>query len=83
MSFAKGLPLYNKLDRGSYRDAYYQIPKFYPFQFEKRRILDLVFFGPMFQLVNPWDSKFWPQGHHMHKLARGSQGETIYQISKL
>ena len=45
----------NKLDRGSYRDAYYQIPKLYPFQFETRRVLKLVFFGPMFQLVTPRD----------------------------
>ena len=43
----------NKIDKGPQGDAKYQISKLYPFQFETRRILKLVFFGPMFQVVTP------------------------------
>ena len=42
----------NKMDRGLQGDATYQKSKLYPFQFQ-RRSLKLVFFVPMFQLVNP------------------------------
>ena len=42
----------NKIDKGLQGDATYQKSKLYPFQFQ-RRILKLVFFVPMFQLVTP------------------------------
>ena len=42
----------NKIDKGLQGDATYQKSKLYPFQFQKR-ILKLVFFVPMFQLVTP------------------------------
>ena len=41
----------NKIDKGLQGDATYQKTKLYPFQFQRRRILKLVFFVPMFQLV--------------------------------
>ena len=43
----------NKIDKGLQGDATYQIFKLYPFQFQRRRILKLVFFVPMLQLVTP------------------------------
>ena len=44
----------NKIDKGLQGDATYRKSKLYLFQFQRRRILKLVFFVPMFQLVNPW-----------------------------
>ena len=41
----------NKIDKGLQGDTTYQISKLYPFQ--RRRILNLIFFVPMFQLVTP------------------------------
>ena len=41
----------NKIDKGVQGDATYQISKLYPFQ--RRRIMNLIFFVPMFQLVTP------------------------------
>ena len=43
----------NKIDKGLQGDATYQKSKLYPFQFQRRKILKLVFFVPMFQLVTP------------------------------
>ena len=43
----------NKIDKGLKGDAKYQKSKLYLFQFQRRRILKLVFFVPMFQLVTP------------------------------
>ena len=43
----------NKIGKGPQRDAKYQISKLLSFQFQRRRILKLVFFVPMFQLVTP------------------------------
>ena len=40
----------NKIDKGL-QGCYTQKSKLYPFQFQRRRILRLVFFVPMFQLV--------------------------------
>ena len=42
----------NKIDKGLQGDATYQKSKLYPFQFQRRRILKLVFV-PMFKLVTP------------------------------
>ena len=47
----------NKTDKRLQEDATYQKSKLYPFQFQRRRILKLVFFVPMFQLV----TTFWGQ----------------------
>ena len=41
------------IDKSLQGDATYQITKLYPFQFQRRRILKLVFFVPMFQIVTP------------------------------
>ena len=43
----------NKIDKGLQGNATYQKSKLYPFQFQRRRILKLAFFVPMFQLVTP------------------------------
>ena len=43
----------NKIDNGLQGITTYQKFKFYPFQFQGRRILKLVFFVPMFKLVTP------------------------------
>ena len=43
----------NKIDKGLQGDATYKKSKLYPFLFQRRRILKLVFFVPMFQLVTP------------------------------
>ena len=43
----------NKIDKGLQGDATYRKSKLYLFQFQRRRILKLVFFVPMFQLVTP------------------------------
>ena len=68
---------------GPQGDATYQKSKLYPFQFQRRRILKLVFLVPIFQLVTPGKGQFWAQGNHMNKLGRGLQGDAIYQIWKL
>ena len=43
----------NKLGRGPQGDATYQISNLYAIQFQKRKILKMGFFVPMFQLVTP------------------------------
>ena len=43
----------NKIDKGLQGEVTYQKSKLYPFQFQRRRILKLVFFVPMFQLMTP------------------------------
>ena len=43
----------NKIDKGLQGDATYRKSKLYPFQFQRRIILKLVFIVPMFQLVTP------------------------------
>ena len=43
----------NKIDKGPRGDATYHKSKLYPLQFQRRRILKLVFFVLMFQLVTP------------------------------
>ena len=43
----------NKLGRGSQGDATYKIWNLYAFQFQRRRILKIGLFVPMFQLVTP------------------------------
>ena len=43
----------NKIDKSIQGDATYRKSKLYLFQFQRRRILKLVFFVPMFQLVTP------------------------------
>ena len=43
----------NKIDKGLQGDATYRKSKLYLFQFQRRRILKLVFLVPMFQLVTP------------------------------
>ena len=48
----------NKIDKGLQGDVTYQKSKLYPFQFQRRRILKLVFFVPMFQLVTPLWGQF-------------------------
>ena len=43
----------NKLGRGPQGDAKNQISKLYAFQFQKRKILKMGFFVPVFQIVIP------------------------------
>ena len=43
----------NEIDKGLQGDATYQKSKLYPFRFQRSRVLKLVFFVPMFQLVTP------------------------------
>ena len=43
----------NTIDKGPQRDAKYKISRLLSFQFQRRRILKMVFFVPMFQLVTP------------------------------
>ena len=43
----------NKLGRGSLGDATYQISNLYAIQFQRRKILKMCFFVPMFQLMTP------------------------------
>ena len=51
----------NKIDKGLQGDATYQISMLNPFQFQRRRILKLDFFLPMFQLVTPGVLSFDPK----------------------
>ena len=74
---------YEQIDKGLQGDATHQKSKLYPFQFQRRRILKLVFFVPMFQLVTPGWGQFWPQRNHMNKIDKGPQRDAKYQISKL
>ena len=48
----------NKIGKGSQGKATYQKTKLYPFQFQRRRILKLVFFVPIFKLVTPGWAQF-------------------------
>ena len=47
----------NKIDKGPQRDDKYQISNLYTFQFQRKRILKMGFFIPMFQLVT---HGLWP-----------------------
>ena len=72
----------NKIDKGLQGYATYQKSKLYPFQFQRRRILKLVFFVPMFQLVTPGMGSVLNPKEHMNKIDKSSQRDAIYQISK-
>ena len=54
---------YEQLDRGPQVDAKYKISKLRAFHFQRRRILKIGFFVPMFQIVTPrgW-ATFDPRG---------------------
>ena len=53
----------NTLGRGPQGGAAYQISKLYAFQFQKRRILKMGFFVPIFQNVTPQiRASFDPRG---------------------
>ena len=53
----------NKIDKGLQGNATFQKSKLYPLQLERRRILKLVFFVPMYQLVTPQGgASFDPRG---------------------
>ena len=85
--WAKGHHM-NKLGRGALGKSTYQISKLHAFQFQRGRILKLVFFvpmstTPMFHLGVPRRGQFWPKRHHMNKLGWSQQGDATYQISKL
>ena len=73
----------NKHGRGPQGDATYKISNFYAFQFQRRRIFKIGFFVPMFQLVTPGVGLVLTPGASYEQLCRGSQGDAIYQISKL
>ena len=73
----------NKTNKGLQGDATYQKSKLYPFQFQRRRILKLVFFLPMFQLVTPGVGSVLTPRNHMNKIDKGPQRDPKYQISKL
>ena len=74
-----------EIDKGPQRDAKYEISKLSFFQFQRRRILKLIFLVPMIQLVTnlwlPGRGQFWPHKHHINYLGRGPQGDanTKYQ----
>ena len=70
--WAKGHHM-NKLGRGTLGNATHQISKLHAFQFQRDRILKLVCFVLMFHLVSPGRGQFWPQGHHMNELGRGTR----------
>ena len=52
----------NKLGRGPQGDAKNEVSKLYTFQFQRRRILKMEFFVPMFQLVTPADGPILTPG---------------------
>ena len=69
----------NNIDKGLQGDAIYQISKLYPFSFQRRIILKLVFFVPLFQLVTLGvGSVLTPKESY-----EGPQRDAKYQISKL
>ena len=73
----------NKIDKGLQGDATYQKSMLYPFQFQ-RRILKLVFFLPMFQLVTPVVGSVLTPRNHMNKIDKGPQRDVLntkYQSS--
>ena len=73
----------NKTDKGLRGDATYQKSMLYPFQFQRKRILKLVFFLPMFQPVTPWVGSVLSPRSHMNKIDKSPQRDAKYQISKL
>ena len=73
----------NKIDKGLQGDATNQKSMLYPFQFQRRRILKLVFFLRMFQLVTPRLGSVFTQRNHMNKIDKCPQRDAKYQISKL
>ena len=72
-----------KIDKGLQGDATYQKSMLYPFQFQRKRILKLVFFLPMFQLLTPMVGSVLTPRNHMNKIDKGPQRDAKYQISKL
>ena len=73
----------NKIDKGLQGGATYQKSKLYPLQFQRRRILKLVFFVPMFQLVTPRAGPVLTPGASYEQFGRSPQGDAIYKLSKL
>ena len=61
----------NKIDKGLQGYATYQKSKLYPFKFQRTRILKLVFFVPMFQLVTPRVGPILTLGSLKEQLGRG------------
>ena len=53
---------YEQFNRGPHGDAIYQISNLYAIQFQKRKILKIGFFVPMFQLVTPGMGQFLTPG---------------------
>ena len=58
----------NKLERGPQGDAAHKIPKLYIFQFQRRTILKMAVFVPMFQLATPRAGPVLNPWAHMNKL---------------
>ena len=75
----------NKLGRGQQGDAKNQISKLYAFQFQRRGILKMGFYVPMFRLVTPGVGPILTLGASTIKLGRGPLEDATYQnlISKL
>ena len=73
----------NEIDKGSTRRCYIPNIKALSRQVSGIRILKLVFFVPMFQLVTPVVGPVLTPGHDMNKVDKGSYGDAYYQISKL
>ena len=74
----------NKHGRGPKGDVTYQLSNLYAIRFQRRKILKMGFFVPMFQLVTPGAGPVLTSGaSYMNKLGRGPQEDAIYQVPKL
>ena len=74
----------NKLGRCPQGDAKNQISKLYTFQFQRKRILKMGFFIPMFQLLTPRLGPILTLGaSYKKKIGKGPPEDATYQISKL
>ena len=73
----------NKHGKGPQGDATYQISNLCAIQFQRRKILKMGFFVPMFQLMTPLAGPALTAGASYEQFGRGPQKDAIYQISKL
>ena len=73
----------NKLGRGLLGHTTYQISRLLALWFQTRRFLHDFPYISLCKTCNTQAGLFWPQGHILNKLSRGSLGHATYQISKL
>ena len=51
-----------------------------PYCFKQEDFFIFFPYKPMLNMWPPGQAHFWPHGHNLNKLGRGSQGDATYQL---